>query len=309
MINRLLGMPQNASEHGLLIDQMLEFCHWFMLTLFVGWSLFFLFTLFRFHKSRHPKADYHGVKTKVSTHIEFGVVLIEAVLLLGFALPLWGKRVNEFPKEDALNVRVIGQQFIWLFHYQGPDGIFGKQDASLITSSNQLGLDYNDPAGRDDIVSTNELHLPQNRPVILQISSKDVIHSLSLQHMRIGQDAIPGLEVPMWFRPVRAGNYEIICGQLCGLSHYNMRANMIVESQEEFDGWLKDMAQLSAVTQPGTVPGETGKTGTTAPPESGAASVPVPGGTNASENLQPAGPAPASSPASAPGGPNPPVHK
>lgn len=244
-INEKLGQLPNASEHGLFIDNMLEFCHWFMLLLFVGWSAFFLFTLFRFHKSRHPKADHYGVRTHASTHIEFMVVLVEAVLLLGFALPLWGKRTNEFPKTGALTIGVTGQQFAWNFHYPGPDGIFGKQDAHLISSSNSLGLDPNDPAGKDDIVTLNELHLVVNRPVILEITSKDVIHSLSLQAMRIGQDAIPGSKIPMWFRPIKAGTYEIICGQLCGLGHYNMRAQMMVESQEEFDTWLKEMAQLS----------------------------------------------------------------
>lgn len=246
MLNQLMGQVPNASEHGVLIDKMLEFCHWFMLALFVGWSTFFLITLFKFHKSRNPKADYHGVKSKLSSHLEFMVVLVEAVILLGFALPLWGKRVNDFPKEGALKVRVVGQQFAWNFHYPGPDGKFGRQDAGLISTSNPLGIDPTDPAAKDDITTLNELHLPVNVPVILEISSKDVIHSFSLQAMRSGQDAIPGSLVPMWFRPVKAGEYEIICGQLCGLGHYNMRAIMTVESQKEFEDWLKGKAELNA---------------------------------------------------------------
>jgi cytochrome c oxidase subunit 2 len=237
-------MYPNASEHGFLIDNMLEFCHWFMLTLLVGWSTFFAFTLFRFHKSRNPKANYHGVKSHFSSHIEFSVVLIEAVLLLGFALPLWGRRVNEFPKGDAITVRVVGQQYAWNFHYAGPDGIFGKANVNLVSMSNQLGLDRNDPNAKDDITMLNEIHLPVDRNVILQISSKDVIHSFSLGAMRIGQDAIPGLQVPIWFKPVKKGTYEIVCGQLCGSGHYSMKASMIVESQEDFNSWLKEMGQL-----------------------------------------------------------------
>src|SRR2546425_5013666 len=136
MLNRLMGIVPTSAEHGSYIDDMLEFCHWFMLLLFVGWSAFFFYTLFRFHKSRHPKADYHGVKTHASTHVEFVVVLIETVLLLGFALPLWAKRVIDFPKKDALVVRVMGQQFAWNFWYPGADGKFGKNDANFITWSN-----------------------------------------------------------------------------------------------------------------------------------------------------------------------------
>ena len=230
-------------------DHMLEFAHWFMLVLFVGWSAFFIITLIRFHKSRNPRADYHGVQSKASTHVEFTVVLVEAALLLGFALPLWGKRVSEFPKDNPVIIRAIGEQFRWNFHYPGPDAKFGRQDATLISASNPLGLDPNDPNGKDDIITSNELHVPVNRSVIIQVSSKDVIHSLSIQAMRIGQDAIPGISTPMWFRPVRTGNYEIICGQLCGLGHYAMRALMTVESQSEYDQFLKESAPAPAPAQ------------------------------------------------------------
>lgn len=250
MLNRLMGIMPNASEHGFMIDHMLEFVHWFMLLLFVGWSSFFFVALFRFRQSRSPKADYHGVKSKVTTHVEFGVVLVEAVLLLGFALPLWARRSSDFPKADAMRIRVIGEQFAWNFHYQGPDGKYGRQKIELIDTSNALGLDPTDPAGRDDITTRNELHLLLNKPVILEITSKDVIHSLSLQAMRIGQDAIPGVTTPSWFTPVKTGNYEIICGQLCGLGHYNMRAAMIVDTKEDFEAWTKEMVELNAPAAP-----------------------------------------------------------
>src|SRR5438067_6288395 len=128
MINSLLGMPPNASEHGYMIDHMLEFSHWFMALLFVGWSAFFFYTIFRFRRANHPKADYYGVRTKASTHIEFMVVLVDALLLLGFALPLWARRVIDFPKDNPVTVRVVAQQFSWNFHYPGADNTFGKQD-------------------------------------------------------------------------------------------------------------------------------------------------------------------------------------
>ena len=97
LINEFLGQPPNASSHGLQIDHIIEFCHWFMAVLFVGWSAFFIFVLIRFRKRRQPNANYLGVTSPISTHLEFSVVLIEAVLLLGFAIPLWAKRVNQFP--------------------------------------------------------------------------------------------------------------------------------------------------------------------------------------------------------------------
>jgi cytochrome c oxidase subunit 2 len=251
MLNRLMGIVPNASEHGYLVDHMLEFCHWFMLLLFVGWSAFFLYTLFRFHRSRNPKANYHGVKSKASAHIEFSVVLVEAILLLGFAFPLWGKRVSEFPADGtALKVRAIGEQFAWNFHYPGPDGEFGRSERKLVNSSNPLGLDPEDPLSKDDFVSKNELHLVNHRPVVIEIGSKDVIHSLSLKHMRHDQDAIPGLRVPMWFRPIKAGQYEIVCAQLCGAGHYAMKSMMIVEDQAAFDTWEKETIAMQHPATP-----------------------------------------------------------
>jgi cytochrome c oxidase subunit 2 len=246
LINEFLGQPPNASEHGYQIDHILEFCHWFMGALFVGWSAYFIYVLIRFRKRRHPTADYHGVKSGISTHLEFSVVLIEAVLLIGFAIPLWAKRVNQFPEtKDAILVHAIGQQFNWNFHLPGPDGQFGRRDVHLVTNSIPLGLDYNDPASKDDIVTMNELHVPVNRPVIIELSSKDVIHNFALVHMRIAQDAIPGSLIPMWFKPIKTGTYEIICGQLCGLGHYGMKGTLVVDSPADYQAWLKERAELS----------------------------------------------------------------
>jgi len=246
-INELLGLVPNSSEHGPNIDHALEFCHWFMAALFVGWTCFFLYTLCRFHRSRNPKANYHGVTSKASVHLEFSVVLIEAVILLGFALPLWGDRVepDKWPdKDQALHIRATGEQFKWSFHYAGTDGIFGKVDATLV------GIDPSDPAGADDIVSTNDLHLIQFRPTVIEVTSKDVIHSLSLHPMRMTQDAIPGSIIPMWFRPVKTGPFEVVCAQLCGAGHFAMKAQMVTESQADFDGWYKGMLDLRKPATP-----------------------------------------------------------
>jgi cytochrome c oxidase subunit II len=251
LINELIGMPPNASEHGYQIDHIIEFSHWFMGALFVGWSAFFIYVLLRFRRSRHPVADHEGVKSGISTHLEFAVVLIEAVLLIGFAIPLWAKRVNSFPEDkDAIVVHAIGQQFNWNFHMPGPDGVFGRRDVSLVTNSNPLGLDPSDPAGKDDLVVLGELHVPKDRPVIIELSSKDVIHDFALPHMRIAQDAIPGQLIPMWFKPIKTGNFEVVCGQLCGLGHYGMKGMLVVDEPAEYQAWLKEQAALAAPPTP-----------------------------------------------------------
>jgi cytochrome c oxidase subunit 2 len=247
VINELIGMPPNASEHGYQIDHIIEFSHWFMGALFVGWSAFFIYVLLRFRRSKHPVADHEGVKSGISTHLEFAVVLIEAVLLIGFAIPLWAKRVNSFPEDkDAIIVHATGQQFNWNFHMPGPDGVFGRRDIALVTPSNGLGLDPNDPASKDDLVFLGELHVPKDRPVIIELSSKDVIHNFALPHMRSAQDAIPGQIIPMWFKPIKTGTFEIVCGQLCGYGHYSMKGSLVVDEPADYQTWLKEQASLSA---------------------------------------------------------------
>src|SRR5260370_23201035 len=259
LIEEFRRQPANASEHGYQIDPILECSHWFVGALFVGWSGFFVFVLIRFHKSRQPSADHAGVRSGISTHLEFSVVLIEAVLLLGFAIPLWAKRVNDFPPtQDAILVHVVGQQFNWTFHLPGPDGQFGRRDINLVTNSNPLGIDPNDPAGKDDIVVLGELHVPINRPVIIELSSKDVIHNFCLPHMRIAADAIPGSLIPMWFKTIMAGNYEVVCGQLCGLGHYGRKGMLVVDEPAEYQAWLKERPGLAGTqTAPSPAPPKT----------------------------------------------------
>jgi cytochrome c oxidase subunit 2 len=244
MLNRLLGIVPNASEHGAAVEHMLEFCHVFMLLLFLGWGTFFFVSLFRYRATRSPRADYKGISGHASTHAEVVVIAIEACLLLGFAVPLWGKRVSEMPRgSDVVRVKAIGEQYAWTFIYAGADGVFGRRDPSFVASDNVLGLDPADPAGRDDVFNRNELHLVNYQPCVVEVTSKDVIHAISIPHMRIAQDAIPGTRIPMWFRPVRDGKYEIVCAQLCGAGHYAMKSQLIVEDKASFDGFLKELAE------------------------------------------------------------------
>jgi cytochrome c oxidase subunit 2 len=284
LINEFLGQPPNASSHGFQIDHILEFCHWVMGALFLGWSAFFIFVLIRFRKRRQPTADHYGVRSHISTHLEFSVVMIEAVLLLGFAIPLWAKRVNQFPPgKEALLVHVVAQQFSFNYHLPGPDGQFGRRDISFESTSNPLGRDPNDPAGKDDIVTLGELHVPVNRPVIAELSSKDVIHDFFLPAMRIAGDAIPGSRIPIWFTPIKTGTFEVICGQLCGLGHYSMKGTLVVDTPADYQAWLKERAELA-----------------------GAASAPAPSGAPKTENApakeENKPPQPAASPAPPSGG-------
>ena len=247
-ISRLLGMPEQASAHAGDIDFTMALVHWLMLLLFVGWGIYFIYVLFRFRKSKQPVASYEGAVGKYSKYQETAVVLAEATLLMAFAFPIWGLMKNEFPAaEEAFNVHVIAEQFAWNVHYPGADGEFGRRDIALIDLvANPIGLDSEDPAAADDIVTVNELHLPVDRSVIVRLTSKDVIHSFGVPQLRVKQDAIPGLEIPIWFTPTVSGEYEIACAQLCGLSHYRMRGFVTVEPQADLEAWLQQIAEENA---------------------------------------------------------------
>jgi cytochrome c oxidase subunit 2 len=249
-----LGLPPLASAHGGQIDSLIGWTHIFMLILFVGWGGFFAYALVRFRRSRHPVANYTGVKSHASSYSEIGVAVVEAVLLFAFSIPLWAARVDSVPAaNEALIVQVTGEQFAWNVHYPGADGVFGRTDIKLLDlQANPLGLDRSDPAAKDDVTTLNQLNLPVNKPAIVRLKSKDVIHSFGVPEFRVKQDAIPGLTIPIWFIPnvttaemrTRTGNpafqYEIACAQLCGLGHARMRGFVTVQTAEEFQKWMDE---------------------------------------------------------------------
>jgi len=247
-MEKILGLPELASEHGQHVDKLIIYVHLLMGVLFVGWLIYYFYALFRFRKSRHPKADYTGVRSHANHYIELAVIVAEGILLFGLAVPLWANAVDKFPAEkDAVVVRVAGQQFAWNVRYAGPDGKFAKHDVTFVNAENQLGYDKNDPFGKDDILLLNEIHVPVNKPLIIHLTSKDVIHSLKIIAMRVTQDAIPGMDIPLWFKPIREGKYQINCAQLCGNGHYGMAQGfLIVETQEKYDQWLAEKSKSAA---------------------------------------------------------------
>jgi cytochrome c oxidase subunit 2 len=235
-----LALPIQASEHGRNVDNLLMYVHWLMLALFVGWLAFFLLAILRFRATRHPRANPVGVKSHFSTWLEAGVALTEAVLLIGFAVPLWAKMVSNPPApRDATVIHVMGRQFNWMAHYAGTDGVMGRQDLALSSAGDPFGVDRkNDSHALDDVVVQGNIAVPVNRHVLVHLTSMDVIHSLAIPAMRVCQDAIPGMSIPVWFKPTKEGEYKITCAQLCGNSHYGMYATLKVVSQGEYDKWL-----------------------------------------------------------------------
>ena len=247
-MKELLGVTDNFSEHGGGVDHMIEVVHWFMLLLFVGWTLFFFYTLWRFSARRNPKADYTGVRNHVSTHLEIGVVIIEAVLLLGFAFPMWRDRTDSYEdiqKQDPIRVRAIGYQFAWKYHYPGKDGKFGRIDRHLASYAGDPCIDPNDPNGFDDFVEGSVMKVAKNRPVIVMVTSTDVIHNYAIVPMRVQQDAIPGQDIPMWFTPTKTLETSVVCAQLCGQGHATMVGTLEVVKPSSYTTWANEKSEAA----------------------------------------------------------------
>ena len=243
-----MGMPLLASKHGAEVDRLIFYIHALMAALFVGWLGYFFLTLIKFRKSANPKASYLGVTSHFSSYLEGFVAIIEAVLLIGFAVPMWAHMADGFPKDsDATVIRVTAEQFAWNARYPGRDGKFGQQDINLAGTSNPLGYDPKDPASKDDIIPPlNEMTVPLGKPVIAYITSKDVIHSFKILPFRVTQDAIPGLVIPLWFEPTKAGRYILNCAQLCGNSHYFMRGTFNVVSPADYEAWVTEKSKAGS---------------------------------------------------------------
>ena len=245
---KILGAP--ASNHGVHIDTMLY------ITLAITGVVFFITQItlfwfsFKYQQSDNRKAYYYPHNNKLEL-IWTVIPAIALTVLVGFGIYYWFKITGEAPK-DAMVVEVTGSQFKWEFRYPGKDKILGKKYYKNIDeANNQLGQLWDDPANRDDIyVSGEPMHLVVNRPVKLVIGAKDVIHDVGLPHFRMKMDAVPGTPTSMWFTPTKttkqvreetdnpAFMFEISCDQMCGKGHTNMRGEIIVENQEEYDVWI-----------------------------------------------------------------------
>ena len=255
-----LGLPINMSVQGAAIDEINAIVHWLMLVLFVGWGIFFIVSLVKFRASKNAKADYTGVKSHLSSLLEAVVAVIEIVILFGFGFPIWAARVTDVPSTyESVHLRVVAQQFAWNFHYPGPDGKFGKTRADLVNEQeNPVGLDRSSDNASDDFYTVNQLHVPVNKKIRIDLSSLDVIHSFTLPELRVKQDAIPGMVIPVHFTATMTSDeflkttigtkregksLEVTCAQLCGLGHYRMRGFFTVHDDEGYQAWLDEQAE------------------------------------------------------------------
>jgi cytochrome c oxidase subunit 2 len=234
--------PPTITDLGHEVDQQ------YHLTLIVTGIVFVLsqlglaFAIFRFRD--------HGQRvhfTRGNNALEVLWTGATIILFLGLgvmARHAWAASHFAGASPDAIQVEVTGNQFVWNFRYPGPDGRFGRLDATMVSASsgNPLGLDPADHASKDDIVVPT-LTVPVNRQVELLLRAQDVIHSFFVRELRLKQDAVPGMIIPMYFTATQTGQYEIVCTQLCGLGHYRMRSFLNVVSAADYQKFIADQEQ------------------------------------------------------------------
>ena len=236
--------PEVASEHGVGIDAMLNFLLLVTGAMIVIGHVALGYFIWRAGNQDRVTQRMTSPKTEYRLTIALGLVMSLAAEggVVSIGLPVWA--AYHSAPEDSLVVEVTGQQFAWNIRYPGEDGVFGRTDPNLVDDAeNELGLVSDDPAGSDDVVSVNQMYLPVDRPVKIRLRSKDVIHSFFVPHMRVKQDAVPGMSPEIVFTPSREGRFPILCAELCGLAHYRMQGSLTVVSEAEFDKWLEEQRE------------------------------------------------------------------
>jgi cytochrome c oxidase subunit 2 len=238
MVERQLAesawMPVNGALHGFAVDRLMAINLAAVAALFVIAHILVGIALLRRRPRRRGLPRFWLAESLPLIAI-CGLYLWMAVT----AQRLWAANRFEGPSLTALQVEVVGVQFQWYFRYPGEDAAFGATKPTLVNAGagNPLGLDPLDSQGNDDVVSS-ELVLPVGREVDLRLRAHDVIHGFFIPGMRLKQNAVPGLTLHVHFTPVRAGEYPILCTQVCGLGHGHMEARLRVVSAEEFQRWL-----------------------------------------------------------------------
>lgn len=214
-------LPLNASTQGEMIDRLF----WLILVItaiaLVVVEIGVVWFLWRYRGREGRRARYtHG--SAVAEMVWTAVPALVVIFLGVYSGRLWAqiRGRDSFP-EDALTLSVVAKQFEWNVTYPGADRLLGNDD---------------------DFTIRNRFEIPAGEPVIVRLESEDVIHSFFIPQLRVKQDAVPGMIIPIWFEATRTGEFQIACAELCGLGHYRMRARVRVQDSTSYETWLQEQS-------------------------------------------------------------------
>ena len=237
-------LPENVSTFGQGVDSLFYVVYYLTVAIFLlVFTIYVIFIVkYRKKKSGEKAYHYHGNNVLEFTWTALPFALF--AFLAFYSDVVWRdiKYPSHTPNPDY-TIEVMAQTYMWHLRYPGSDGIFGHREMKYISPTNPFGIDPNDPNGKDDFVSVNQMHIPINKTILVKLSSMDVIHSFFLPNMRMKQDAVPGQWVNLWFNSIKTGEFEIACAELCGSGHFQMRGVLTAQSQTDFHAWIDQQYQ------------------------------------------------------------------
>lgn len=240
-----------ASNWG-YIDHTITITFWITGVVFVAVISFTAYCVWRFRHQEGRRAEYEPESKRLEWWLTI-LTTVGVMALLSPGLAVWGQFVT-IP-DDATEFEVLAQQWRFTYRFPGKDGKLGLVDPRMISSDNSFGVDPNDPNGKDDIlVEDGEVHLPIDKPVKVLLRSIDVLHDFYVPQFRAKMDMVPGMITHFWVTPTRTGTFDVLCFELCGTGHYDMRGKMVVDEQAAYQAWLDaqpTFAKLQAQTDPG----------------------------------------------------------
>lgn len=216
-----IWLPKDISEHGHQIDHLWTFILILTGLVFVATEVLLFWFLWRYDAACHsdPVKYTHG-----SHNLEVVWTILPAATLLFIAIyqmNAWADVKIRNPNAHGVPItaEVVGRQFEWRLRYPGADGKLGTPD---------------------DVYHVNDLHVPVNEEILISLKSQDVLHDFFLPNLRVKQDAVPGMAIPVWFKAKETGEYDLVCAELCGWGHYKMKGRLTVQSQDDYKKWLDD---------------------------------------------------------------------
>ncbi|MFN7014147.1 MAG: cytochrome c oxidase subunit II [Bacteroidia bacterium] len=260
-----LLLPESASEHGVAVDNLMNFNLAIIGFVFFGVQLVLFWFAFKYYKKNDGrKAEYFLHSNKLELLWTSVPAVVLAIIII-YGLTTWNNIMGPL-SEESINIELYAKQFDWTARYAGNDNKLGKANFRLIEGPNALGLDSNDEYGQDDIIVKGEILIPVNREINFSMRSRDVIHSAFMPHFRAQMNCVPGMVTQFHFTPTittaemreKTGNpefnYILLCNKICGAAHYNMQMDIIVVSEEEYNKWLSEQKPFFASNKAGEEP-------------------------------------------------------
>jgi cytochrome c oxidase subunit 2 len=218
------------------IDFTLDLTFWVTGAIFVAVNLFMAYAVIRFRYNRNRRSEYKPEDKKLEGWLT-GITAVGVAALLTPGLFVWADFVTV--PDDAHEIEAVGEQWTWSFRLPGKDGKFGAVESRYVSDDNPFGMEADDPDGQDDVLVFGQtVHVPINKPVKVNLRSKDVLHDFAVAQFRVKMDLVPGMVSYLWFTPTRTGEFEVLCEELCGTAHFAMRGMVVVDEQADYDAWL-----------------------------------------------------------------------